>query len=494
MKTLFIIAISILLTTFGSFSQSTIERQLLEVLSHPEHAQGEMAGLVTENSALLQTRLTLTNWKFDNDYPGCPGWARFSIYSGDPEKPIVTKWEKAKAENDYIVKIPVENLKPATRYFYRLQYGNDTMQYRTGRLCEFTTLAGSEVSKPLNFVVATCMNYDRMWNHPKRRSYGIEKELGYPAAEAVVRLEPDFFVGTGDNVYYDSKYMPMGEATDRESMRNYYHLQFGQPRMVELFANVPAYWEKDDHDYRYNDADTTGSREPSHELGIEIYREQLPVVVPGKEDDVTYKTFRVSKEVQFWLLENRDYRSPNSLPDGPGKTIWGKKQKEWIKSTILESDAVFKFFISPTPMIGPDDSYKTDNHVNHGGFRHERDEFFNWLSENNIPVSGFFFVNGDRHWQYHSIDVPSGYQEFSVGAFNDNNSRMGRNPGDPKSTDPKAKQVVQVYTSREPSGGFLHIKVEPVGSPWKSPRVTFEFMDERGKINYATSVDAPKIN
>ena len=214
----------------------------------------------------------------------------------------------------------------------------------------------------------------------------------------------------------------------------------------------------------------------------------MPVVDPADKNAVTYGTRRVSKELQIWLLEGRDYRSPNDMLDGPEKSIWGRTQKEWLKKTILESDAEFRIVISPTPMIGPDDAYKSDNHVNQKGFRHEREEFFDWLVENEIDKNNFFFVCGDRHWQYHSIDNRTGYQEFSSGAFVDANSRLGRKPGDPKSTDPNAVQVTQLYTQDVESGGFLYIKVSPATEKKRSSEITFNFMDERGEILHKVSL------
>ena len=41
-----------------------------------------------------------------------------------------------------------------------------------------------------------------------------------------------------------------------------------------------------------------------------------------------------------------------------------------------------------------------------------------------------------RHWQYHSVQ-PSGFEEFSCGAPNDENAIRGEKPGGPKSTDPE---------------------------------------------------------
>jgi len=384
----------------------------------------------------------------------------------------------------------VKDLKPNTNYSYRLQYGRNKSEFRTGQLCEFKTHPGTDISANVSFAVTTGMNYDKFYNHPGRKFYGVENQLGYPAAEAVTKLRANFFVGTGDNVYYDSNYMPFGMGVDAKTMRNYFHLQFGQPRMVELFSKTASYWEKDDHDHRYNDSDSLGSRLPSHQQGIDMHKEQLPVSDPDDKNAVTYGTYRVSKEAQIWILEGRDYRSKNKSADGPQKTIWGKKQKEWLKKTILESDATFRFIISPTPMVGPDDAYKSDNHVNQKGFRHERDELFNWLLENDIPINSLIFITGDRHWQYHSIDRASGYSEFSTGPFVDANSRLGRNPGDPGSTDPNADLVIQPYTSRKATGGFLYVKVLPGTN--NSARAIMEMRDERGEILYNTVINSTR--
>ncbi len=474
----------------GGSSAAENRQKILELLAHPEHSQGEMVGHMTSTTAILQTRLTLTNQAFNHDYIGCPGWVCFEYADRYLAKSQKTVWMQALSEKDYIVKVKLEGLDPNTSYQYRLLYGLDTATYRTGHWCEFKTLPGTGVSRKINFVVNTGMNYQHFYYRPGRKYLGTDKYNGFPAAEQMLLLQPDFFVGTGDNVYYDSPAMPRGEGVDERSIRNYYHLQFSQPRLVELFSNVGTYWEKDDHDYRWNDCDTTdGERQPSHELGIRMFKEQLPVTGPNDSDEVTYKTYRVSRELQFWLVENRDYRSPNNMSDGPDKTIWGKKQKEWLRRTLKESDAAFKVLISPDPMIGPDDSYKMDNHVNRKGFRHEGQEFFQWLSDEEFGRNEFIIICGDRHWQYHSID-PTGYSEFATGAFVDANSRMGRMPGDPDSTDPDA-EIIQPYTSPEPSGGFLHVKVDPAASNWGTQTIKYDFKNEKWEILNSTFKDTP---
>ncbi len=59
----------------------------------------------------------------------------------------------------------------------------------------------------------------------------------------------------------------------------------------------------------------------------------------------------------------------------------------------------------------------------------------------------------------------------------DGNSRLGRGPRDPGSTDPDGL-ILQPYTQTEPSGGFLHVTV----SPGERPTATMRFHDERGVL------------
>lgn len=446
------------------------------------HLQGEMAGEVTAHGVILQSRLTQSEIGADGDVPGAVGAARFEIAEDRGfDGARLTPWVRADAEYDYVVKTKISGLAPGTRYFYRLLFGPNREDVRRGPVRSFKTLGGREANEPTSFVVVTGMNY-AFFHHgrngkPETAYQGADKQMGYPALAAIRELKPDFFVGTGDNVYYD--HPAKGRATEPIAMRKKWHEQFVQPRFVELFTDVPTYWEKDDHDHRYNDNDNSGDKPPSSELGIRIFKEQVPITDPGDPDAVTYRTHRVSRLLQIWLVEGRDYRSPNKSPDGPEKTLWGKTQRAWLQQTLLESDAPVKILISPTPLVGPDDAYKKDNHTNLDGFRHEGAAFLAWARENGFLEKGLYFVCGDRHWQYHSIH-PTGFEEFSTGALVDANARMGVPPGGKKGTDPNA-EVRQPYSSKEPSGGFLSVVVSP-GQEEGAPTVRFDFYDEKGQL------------
>ena len=47
------------------------------------------------------------------------------------------------------------------------------------------------------------MNYAQFFDNPPRAYIGPDKDLGYPALATMLAMDPDFFVASGDNVYYD---------------------------------------------------------------------------------------------------------------------------------------------------------------------------------------------------------------------------------------------------------------------------------------------------
>lgn len=467
-------------------------------------AQGIMSGEATENSIILQSRLTASDTLINGDIPGALGVGKFEIAENESFlNARHSDWLPADSLSDFILKYKVQDLKPGTRYFYRLHYGHTKKNAKKSPQATFKTNSGENISEENSLIVVTGMNYYHFHygNYDRSKAYsGSDKHLGYPALKSILSIKPDYFIGTGDNVYFDHPNEnnfknnknrgrnphPGGyegkEVTDEEGMRRKYHEQFFQPRYRDLFAKVATYWEKDDHDYRKNDADPYIDFPISHELGIKSFKEQLPVVI-DRENERTYRTRQINKDVQLWFVEGRDFRDANAKEDGPKKTLWGKEQLSWLKATLLASNATFKILISPTPMVGPDDAYKRDNHVNPQGFRCEGEAFFDWLIDEGFLEKNFYVVCGDRHWQYHATH-PKGIEEFSCGTLVDNNSRAGRLAGDPKSTDPEGK-IVQHYiqgSEDKATGGFLNIR-NVTGTV---PELHFIFYDEQGILLYSS--------
>jgi len=458
-----------------------------------------MAGEVSPHQVILQTRLCeqklIPEKKYDTareiidtEIQGVPGEARFEIADNKEfENSKLASWQKAILDHDYMVKQRFQKLKNDTTYYYRIHFKNQNTNEQVSEIGEFKTLPGENSNRPTRFVISSCLNFGRFflghhfgqdanpesWQQPYE---GSDRTLGYPGLKAIKDVNPDFWVQTGDNVYYDQP--PNFKATTKSELRAKWHRQMGLSRMHDLLKRIPVFWMKDDHDFRFDDADNSNPhRQPSSELGMETFREQVPVALFDSKNKPTYRTYKVNDLLQIWMTEGRDYRSPNSDNDGPGKTIWGKEQNEWLRNTLLKSDATFKILIVPSPLIGPDDARKHDNHVDYGGFQYERDQFFRWLDTHNFQNKNFYIITGDRHWQYHSMH-PLGFEEFGTGTLVTQNSRIGRESGDPASTDPLGL-IKQPYIQNPPTGGFIQIDVN---KPDKNMNATLQlhFIDEYG--------------
>jgi alkaline phosphatase D len=163
--------------------------------------------------------------------------------------------------------------------------------------------------------------------------------------------------------------------------------------------------------------------------------------------------------LQIWLVEGREFRSDNWQTDGPEKTIWGDTQKQWFVSSVESSDATFKILLSPTPVVGPDRATgKNDNHSN-DAFRTEGA----WLRDF-LAKHGVFVINGDRHWQYVSVDSTTGVMEFSQGPSSDSHAQGWQQ--DDMRSEHKFLRVkggfiaVNVCRKQEPIIKFTHYDVD----------------------------------
>ena len=213
----------------------------------------------------------------------------------------------------------------------------------------------------------------------------------------------DHHLHSGDFVYYDKPSRP--RSTTIEKARHKWHRISALPSLVDFYKQVPAYLTKDDHDTLCNDSHPyiEPYGEFSFEDGLSVWRENVPL------NDTPYRTYHWGKDLQIWLIEGREYRSDNAMPDSDEKTILGPEQKQWLMKTLKESNATFKIVFSPTPIVGPDAARKADNHANKA-FETEGLWLKKLLSQYNVIV-----INGDRHWQYASVDSETGLQEYGHG-------------------------------------------------------------------------------
>ncbi len=416
----------------------------------PFFATGVKIGEVDDSSAIVWVRLTATP-KADFGrlpilteglkagakdegampvglVPGSAGEFRFYYWpesKGEGSK-LNSAWLSVSPESDYIRQLPLSGLRPGETYHYEVEARETGSSKIASRAAgAFKTAPKRGAKGPVRFIVTTCQAI---------RSIDAG-EQGHSTYRQMLGFEPDFLVHTGDIVYYDKAPLAKSVAQARAK----WNLMFSYGYNQNFHQNVSSYFMKDDHDTLKNDCwygQTYGDL--TFEQGLDIFREQVPM------GEKTYRTYRWGRDVQIWMTENRDFRSSNRDPDGPDKTILGAEQKAWLKKTILESDATYKFVISPGPLVGPDKFGKKDNHANEV-FAHEGQELRDFLSQQ----ANTFVICGDRHWQYCSQDPDTGLLELGCGEINDQHD-YGGNSG----------YFSDFHKYFSGKGGFLGITVE----------------------------------
>ncbi|GHC49409.1 alkaline phosphatase D family protein [Roseibacillus persicicus] len=431
-------------------------------------ANGVKIGELTPNSVVIWVRTTendaalnaVDQWTKDKPnwvVPGEEAKVEVRLTKTGPDN-LSSKIEpmalgQTGPEDDYCLQKRLDDLEPATTYQLNLTAVStaspDTSETATIEVL-FTTPPLAKVSAPITFTVSTC------------QEFGLrdDVEKGHKIYSSMLKLDPAFFIQTGDTVYYDRK-QPLSKTVDLARYR--WHRMYSLPFQREFHNRIPSYWMHDDHDLLKDDCqpgDTYG--ELTWEDGIKIWEEQVPW------SEKPYRTFRWGKDLQIWLPEVRYYRSPKKMEDGPFKSILGKEQWAWLEESMKASDATFKLYVSPTPVVGPDRNSKKDNHANKT-FAFEGERLRRLLSH----TPGTFVINGDRHWQYHSIVSETGLQEFGAGPASDAHAQ-GWNPNDKR----PEHQFLRV------KGGFLSVQVD-------GNVLTITHHDVDGKVTNETKLTSP---
>jgi alkaline phosphatase D len=381
--------------------------------------------------------------------PGAPGEVRVQYRPADASQWQATAWQPVDPDRDYTRQFTLTALRPNTRYLLHVESrgpgGGPAGQALDGRL-----LTAPLPDEPARVVFTVITGQD----FPDK-----DRPDGFKIYPQMLKLDPSFFVHTGDIVYYDLL------AKDISLARYHWQRTYGLPTNVEFHRQVASYFEKDDHDTWCDDCWLTKNDRGfmyhfTFAQGQQVFLEQVPM------GESTYRTVRWGKDLQIWLPEGRDFRSPNNAPDGPQKTIWGEKQKAWFKQTVQQSDATFRVLIDQTPVVGPDRTNKADN-LSNKAFQHEGDEIRQFIAgQKNMVV-----ICGDRHWQYVSVDPKTGVREWSCGPASNQHA------GGWKQSDliPEYHRYLNVI------GGFLAATVERQNG---KPTLTFRHYGVEGDVKH----------
>src|SRR3989441_167097 len=211
---------------------------------------------------------------------------------------------------DFTGKLVLSGLTPATRYAWQARGGGETV---TGK---FVTAAAADACARVRF----------LWSGDLGGGgFCRPMDGGYRIFRTMALTRPDFFLFVGDTIYADIRcdrpgVVPGADfvATRLDQYRARHRYQREDPALQELLraTSVDAIW--DDHEVRN---DFSGPTEPLMPTGRRAFLEYWPIVPPGDEPTRLYRKVRWGRLLEVFILDTRQYRSPNAAPDGSAEII-----------------------------------------------------------------------------------------------------------------------------------------------------------------------------
>lgn len=342
---------------------------------------------------------------------------------------------RTKADSDHIATFIITGLEFGKRYEYELRINKQVIK-RNYPLTFQTQPHWRWRGDPpeFKFAIGSCAYFNEAKFDRPGTPYGGEYEI----FTAIYRQQPDFMIWLGDNVYYREP-----DWLTEQGMRYRFRTDRKYEVLQPLFGSVHHYAIWDDHDFGPNDSDSTFRLK---DAALSIHRDYWPQVVYGLRD-APGCFFRFEwGDVEFFMLDDRTYRSPNNMPPGAEKRMLGKAQLQWLKESLLNSKAPFKIIANGGQMINPLVYFE-----GWGLFPDEQKEFLDFLVQNKIQ--GVLFLSGDRHaTELLKITPEGGYPlyEYTSSPLTSTSGYVEREANNPA-------RVTGTWVTRKRNFGMIHV-------------------------------------
>ncbi|MFO0767362.1 MAG: alkaline phosphatase D family protein [Nitrospiraceae bacterium] len=325
---------------------------------------------------------------------------------------------------DLTLKLDLRGLRSGTRYRLQLSAsGSDATA-----AAEFTTLPAPENTSPISF------GWSGDLGGQGRCRTGADS---YGIFSLIQDRAPDFFVFLGDTIYADDvcglPNLPGSDfrAVTLEQFRAKQRYQRGSIPLQRFLASVPLFLTWDDHDVRNNFAGPFESYMPA---GRQALFEYWPIRALPHAPYRLYRRVRAGADLELFFLDTRQYRSRNSEPDGPLKTMLGAEQLGWLTEGLRASTALWKVIVSSVPLSIPKPGTAQEpgydgwaGGPDGTGFEQELKTIAQTIIE--APIRNVVWLTGDVHFvQGLAYDVDrdglADFHEFTVGPLSAGTGRV----------------------------------------------------------------------
>lgn len=303
-----------------------------------------------------------------------------------------TYWEEGKSaeklqtdaitttkDHAFVAKLIADRLEPGKKYEYQLFINDKAIDFPYPTTFQSQALWQWRTDPP-NFKLAlgSCTFINEPEVDRPGNPYGGEYEI----FNAIHQMTPDAMLWLGDNIYLRE----VDWFTKSGIMHRYTHTR-SVPEMQALLASTHNYAIWDDHDFGPNDSDRSFIHKDIALDAFKLFWGNPSYGLPGKPGITSYFLF---SDMEFFLLDNRYYRTPNRRKTGKNE-ILGEEQMEWLIDALANSRAPFKFVVVGGQFLNTHEGH--ENFINCS--KEERSYILKRIEEEGIR--NVIFLTGDRH-------------------------------------------------------------------------------------------------
>lgn len=305
-----------------------------------------------------------------------------------------SKPQATRADSDFTAQVNLDQLAPTTTYYLDVLVNG--VSQLTVPYPRFKTFPVAGTSVPFRFAALSD------FRKTNKKPYIVN------TFARVNQNDPAFVIIGGDFDHRGPKLLDR----KRQMFKDLYTPANGYEDFVNLILrrfSVAHLW--DDHDYGPNNGDSTYA---DKQMSLQVLSEFFPTYPMSPYGD--WQKFSYA-QADFFMLDSRSQRDPNSTPDGAdksmldGDSLGASGQLAWLKDGLLASKATWKFIVSPVvfnPTLRKNDSWF--------GFKYEHDEIVNFIQEH--KMRGVIVISGDVHFGAIDDGTNAGLPEIIVPAAN----------------------------------------------------------------------------
>ncbi|MBM9498829.1 alkaline phosphatase family protein [Leptospira sp. 201903071] len=280
------------------------------------------------------------------------------------------------SKTGYIAKLIANRVKPGKHYIYNLIVDGKKIEAKHPQRFQAQSFFTAGQNPPdFTFALGSCAYVNEAEYDVPGKPYGGD----YFIYDSILSKKPDFMLWLGDNIYL--------RETDWDSKTGFLHRykhQRGIPELGPLFASLHHYAIWDDHDFGPNDGDSSFWMKETAEEMFKLHWGN-----PNFAKEGIYGSFTWG-DSQFFLLDDRTFRTANNNKAVGPRQILGEKQFQWFANSLAFSKATFKFVAIGGQFLNPNPVYE-----NYSTYPEEKNKILSAIRD--LKIKNVIFLTGDRH-------------------------------------------------------------------------------------------------